>query len=180
MRFESMVVQCLMVCCFGGALVNDASAADPARLRRVSDPSRGTTRLTALVGDREVATFEYVDAQAEFGCRAPLPLRRLAQVRDMLIGIEDGDDRPALRLVAAMLGSWSVAPLDQIPESQTVADVAKAGCTKTVKYRYSNCIGDCGTIDGKTVLCTCEVSGPIECPPGFPLPVVEPGGARRP
>jgi hypothetical protein len=37
-------------------------------------------------------------------------------------------------------------------------------CSAKVKYRYNTCAGDCGTVDGHEITCTCEVTSPVTCP----------------
>ena len=130
-------------------------------VRRITDPSHGTTRLVAMAGTNELASIETVDPRAQFGCRAPQRLKPLAQLRDLLASHGDATAR---RFVSSLLGPYANTPADLIPEDATEEEAGFQDCSAKVKYRYNTCAGDCGTVDGHEVTCTCEVTSPVTCP----------------
>ncbi len=136
-----------------------ASAADGVSLRRITDPSRGTTKLIALDGSSELATIEVIESQAYRGCAAPLRLRSLALLRDLLVGVANTD---AHDFVTRLLGPFATTPADLIPDTVTADDGGDKGGTREVKYRYNTCNGDCGTIGDREITCTCTETIPIK------------------
>ncbi|MFN7967036.1 MAG: hypothetical protein U0V87_15245 [Acidobacteriota bacterium] len=143
-----------------------ASAAEGVSLRRITDPSRGTTKLMALDGSSELATIEVIEPQAVRGCAAPLRLKSLALLRDLLAGV---DNTSAHDFVRRLLGPFATTPVDLIPDTVTEDDVGAKDCTRKVNYRYNTCNGDCGTIGDREITCTCTETQPIECPRTSPF-----------
>lgn len=143
-----------------------AAADDSVSLRRITDPSRGTTKLTALDGSSELATIEMIEPQAYRGCAAPLRLRSLALLRDLLAGVANTN---AHAFVMRLLGPFATTPADLIPDTVTEDDVGAKDCTRKVNYRYNTCNGDCGTIGDREITCTCVETQPIECPRTSPF-----------
>ncbi len=143
-----------------GMLTAAASEGDVS-VRRITDPSHGTTRLVALAGTAELASIEIIDPRAQLGCRAPLRMKPLAQLRDLL---SSHGDATARRFVSSLLGPYAHTPADLIPEDATEDEAGSQDCSAKVKYRYNTCAGDCGTVDGHEITCTCEVTSPVTCP----------------
>ena len=85
-------------------------------VRRITDPSRGTTRLVAMAGTNELASIETIDPRAQLGCRASQRLKPLAQLRDLLSS--DGE-ATARRFVSSLLGPYAHTPADLIPADAT-------------------------------------------------------------
>ena len=96
------------------------------------------------------------------GCPAA-SLRALAALRDLVARDPRARAAAAHAALRQMLGRFADLPADRVPETG-LAGADTEICTKTVRYRYTTCSGECGTVDGEQITCTCEVSGPIKCP----------------